>query len=255
MMSLFGNLKTEGLEEAQDRLGGFQLFDTDAYEATITLAYAGQSSGGAMNVTLVADIDGREYKETVYVTNKKGENFFLNQQDPTKKVPLPGFTTIDDLCLVTTDAPLSAQTTEEKVVKVYDPDLRAEAPKSVQVLTSLLGKQVYLGITRSLVNKQEKDSNGEYQPVADTREENTIEKIFHYPTKATVVEAKNGADPAFFDKWLAKNRGVTRDRRKIKDGEAQSGRPSRGAASSGPPQAGASGGAAPRTSLFGGPKA
>ncbi|MFR7882301.1 MAG: hypothetical protein ACLU5J_13140 [Christensenellales bacterium] len=39
----------------------------------------------------------KPYTETIYITNKEGKNYFLNKQDPTKKVPLPGFTLIDDL--------------------------------------------------------------------------------------------------------------------------------------------------------------
>jgi hypothetical protein len=242
-VGLFGNLKTEGLEEAQDRLGGFSPLDTDAYESTIKAAYAGQSSGGAMSITVVADAGGREYRETLYVTNKKGENFFLNKQDQSKKVPLPGFTVADDLCLVTTEQPLSAQETEEKVINVYDPALKKEVPTSVQMLTALIGKQVYLGIVRQTVNKNEKQGD-KYVATADTRDENVIEKVFHYPTKATVSEARNGHAPEFMDKWVERNRGKTRDRREIKDG---AGAPS---AATGAPKAGT--GAAPRTSLFGG---
>src|SRR5690349_11112487 len=130
MTGMFGNLSSEGLEQSSDRLGGFQPLQTDAYDMDIKVAYAGKSSGGAQSVTLIGDIDGREYRETIYVTNKKGENYFLNKDDQTKKVPLPGFTIVDELCLVTTDAPLSAQATEEKIVKVWDPETKSEQPKS-----------------------------------------------------------------------------------------------------------------------------
>ena len=34
-MSVFGNLTNDGLEETNDRLGGFNVRDTNAYEATI----------------------------------------------------------------------------------------------------------------------------------------------------------------------------------------------------------------------------
>ena len=128
-MSIFGNLTNEGLEETTDRLGGFQIRATDIYPATIKAAYAGQSEGGARSVTVVAELPDGEYSETIYVTNKKGENWFLNQNDKSKKVPLPGFTTIDDICLVTTGKPLSEQDSEEKVVKVYDYDEKKELPK------------------------------------------------------------------------------------------------------------------------------
>ena len=108
-MSFFKNLSSDGLEEAQDRLGGYQPLDTDIYHGVIKAMYAGQAASGAMNVTVIVDLNGKEYRETVYITNKNGENFFLNKQDKSKKVPLPGFTTIDDICLIATGSPLAEQ--------------------------------------------------------------------------------------------------------------------------------------------------
>jgi hypothetical protein len=245
MTGIFGNLSTEGLEETSDRLGGFQPLPTDGYDMTIKVAYAGKSSGGAHNVTLIGDIDGREYRETIYVTNKKGENYFLNKDDNTKKVALPGFTIMDELCLVTTDAPLSAQPSEEKIVKVYDFDSKQEVPTSVPVLTALTGKKVTVGIGNLLENKNVKDSAGNYQPTADTRTSNTIEKVFHFETKMTVPEARQGKPAEFYSQWVDRNRGQVRDKRSIKEGgdAGSAGRPGAGAP--------AAASAAPKTSLFG----
>lgn len=243
MNALFGSLTNEGLEEATDRIGGFQPLNSDIYTGVIKLAYAGQSDGGARNVTIVADFGGREYRETIYVTNKKGENFFLNKQDKTKKVPLPGFTTIDDLCLVTTGKPLCEQAAEEKVVNIYDAEAKKELPKSVPMLVDLLGKTASFAILNQLENKSEKDGAGGYVPTAETRSSNVIDKVFHTETKMTVVEAKAGAEEAvFWNSWLDRNKDQVRDRREIKDGEAgQSGRPG----------APAAGGKTQRKSLFG----
>jgi hypothetical protein len=250
-MSLFGNLSTEGLETAGDRLGGFSTLESDIYQAKIKVAYAGKStSSNAQSVTVIYDLGNREYRETYWITNGEGQNYFLNKQDNTKKVPLPGFTHINDLCLVTTDQPLAAQPGEEKMVNMYDPELQREAPKAVPVLVNLTGKEVYVGVIRALENKSVKNtSTNKYEPIADTRETNSTDKIFHHPTKMTVSEATNGAqEPIFFNAWLEKNKGVTRDKRTIKDGAAggapKSGRPG------GPPQA-AAGNAAPKSSLFG----
>ncbi len=243
-MSLFGNLTTEGLEETQDRIGGFQVFDTDVYTATIKAAYAGQSAGGAQSVTLILDLDSKEYTETVYVTSKKGENYFLNKDDKTKKIPLPGYTVADDICLVTTDKPLNGQEGEDKTMNVWDNDAKRQMPKSVPMMVGLLGKTVGLGIVRQLENKNEKDAAGDYQPTADTREVNFIDKVFHHPTNLTVVEARNEiTEPKFYDAWIARNQGQTRDKRVIKDGQTgQSGRPGAPAAGSAP---------AAKKSLFG----
>jgi hypothetical protein len=193
-MSRFGNLNTDGLEESEDRLGGFSVFESDIYTGVIKVAYAGQSAEGAQNVTLILDFGGREYRETVYVTNKKGENWFVPKDKDGKEIkdadgkkpkrmPLPGFTTIDDICLIASDKPLAEQTDEEKMVKIYDYDLKKEVPKSVPVLTDLTGQKVSLAISKVIRNKAKKGSDGKYNDIAETREENAIEKAFDPTSK------------------------------------------------------------------------
>lgn len=246
-MSLFGNLKSDGLEQTQDRLGGgYQPKETDIYTGTIKALYAGKSAGGAQSVSLILSLkDGSEYRETFWITNKKGENFFLNKDDKTKKVPLPGFTLVDDLCLVTTGKPLAEQSTEEKTIKLYDSEAKKELPKAVPMLVEALGLEVSLGIVKVLENKNEKQGD-EYVPTAETRELNATDKVFHTETRMTVVEAREGADSAkFWDSWLERNKGNTRDKRTIKDGQAgKAGAPKAAGAA---PAAGE----APRKSLFG----
>ena len=240
-MSHFGNLTTEGLEESQDRLGGFAPLDSDIYTGKIKAAYAGKSQQGATSVSLIVDTQGREYRETLYVTNKKGENFFINKDDNTKKVPLPGFTIIDDICLIATGKPLAEQETEDKVINIYDYEQKKEMPKSVPMLVELVGKEISLGILKQLENKNAKGSDGEYHPTAESRETNAIDKVFHPEMKLTVAEARNGqSDPKFHGAWTERNKGQVRDKRSIKEGGGTEGAPKAGAA----PQA-------QRKSLFG----
>lgn len=253
-MSMFGDMTRESHEAAEDRLGGFQVYDTDIYSGTIKLAYASQAPSGARCINFEFDFGGKTYKETVYYTNKKGENFFLNKDDKTKKVSLPGFTLVDDICLLTTETPLSGQATEEKVVNVYDRDAKKELPKSVPMLMDLLGKPISLGIVRATVNKTEKNSNGDYVPVAsgETRDENNIDKAYHTETQLTVVEAQRELTKGeFWGKWVEANKGKTRDKTvKNLNTSGNAGRPGNG-----PPQSSANSntpGAAPaRKSLFG----
>ncbi|RWB40481.1 MAG: hypothetical protein EOQ44_25420 [Mesorhizobium sp.] len=248
MSNLFGNLNNDGLEESQDRLGGFRVLESGPYLVTIMAAYAGQAPSGARSVTLLtkADEGGAEYRETTFVTNKKGENFYVKDG---KKFALPGFTTIDDICHMTTGKGLAGQSAEDKVMNIYDPDQKKEVPKSVPMLVELLGKKVTLGILKKLVNKQVKNATtNEYEDTADSREENSIDKVFHYPSNLTMVEARNKIqEPKFFAQWVELNKGKTQDRRSIKDGQGgQNGRSGRPGA---PPKAGDS--AAKTTSLFG----
>lgn len=248
-MGLFDNLKSDGLEQTQDRLGGYAAKETGIYTGTLKAFYAGQSSGGAKSVTVIlagGDFGNAEYRETVYITNRSGENFYLNPQDKTKKVPLPGFTVIDDICLATIGKPLSEVDFEDKVMNIYDPEQKKELPKSVPMAVEMLGQEVSVAILKSTENQTEKNSNNEYVPKADgsTRDVNNIDKVFNTATRFTVAEARANADEAkFWDAWDARNTGKTRDKT-TKDG-AKSGTP--GAA----PQSGAGGGSsAPRSSLF-----
>lgn len=247
-MSLFQNMTTDGLEAAEDRLGGFQVLATNAYTGTIKAAYAGKStSSNAQSVSLIMDFGGKEYRETLWITNGKGENFFRNKDDTNKKVPLPGFTIIDDLCLVTTEKGLAQQATEDKILNIYDVDAKKEIPKSVPMLVELLGKEVTLGIVKAIENKQKKDANGVYQDTDETRETNTTEKVFHHPSHLTVPEARNGTTNAtFYGAWVEKNRDVTRD--KTKKTSAQHGTTGR---PGGPPQSTKNTGSSKTTSLFG----
>jgi hypothetical protein len=248
-MSIFSNLSNEGLEETQDRLGGFQVYDTDAYDTKIKLAYAGVSAGGARSMNFVfAMPGGGELRTTEWVTNRKGENFFLNKDDQTKKVALPGWTIFEDICLVTVEKEPKDLVFEEKVINLYDFDQKKEVPTTVQMAVELIGQDVTLGVGKVLENKSVKVGD-KYEPTADTREVNVVEKVFHTESKGTVVEARSNQTPgSFYTKWVERNQGKLRDKREIKDGAAgTAGRP--GAPAGGPPQAGTQ---APKKSLFGG---
>ena len=245
-MSLFKSLQTTGLEESRDSLGGFTL-ESDIYAGKIKVAYAQPAASGALGIVMLFDFGGKEYRETVYVTNKKGENFYLNKNDATKKVPLPGFTTADDICLIVTGKPLCEQVTEEKVANVYDNDAKKELPKSVQMLVDLVGQDIRVAIKKSIENKSVRQGD-EYVLTAETREVNSIEKVFHPELHLTVVEARSGQEVAkFHDAWLERNKGKTTDKTAAVKDAANRTAPKAGAA----PAAAAS---SNRPSLFGAKK-
>lgn len=223
MSKLFGKLKTEGLEEAGDRLGGgTSAVPTDVYDATIKVAYAGQSQGGAHSVTLLLDVDGQEVRSTQWVTNKAGENFYPDKQDSKKKHPLPGYTLIDDICLLVTGEELAEQDSDTKVVNIYDFEQKKEVPTEVPVLTALTGAKITLGILRVIEPKQKKDSAGVYKDTDETRTVNEIDKAFHPETKRTVTEYRHGVEtPEFHTAWKERNAG--KDRNKAGNGSAGGG--------------------------------
>lgn len=205
-------MTTDGLESTKDVLGGFRIWDTDVYEMTIKLAYAGSSTGSkARSVTFhLVDDSGQEYRETIWVSNKEGLNYKVD--DKGKKIPQIGFVTVDELCLLATEKPLSAQITEEKIVPLYDFDAQKELPKPVYVITSILGQRVKVGIERTKKFKQAKDASGNYVDTKDTKEENQIQKVFHHESNKTVNEYREGKEASFHDQWLNKNKGKINDR-------------------------------------------
>lgn len=251
MSKMFGNMTKDGLEAAGDRIGGGGLFDSGVYTGKIKLAYAGKSSGGAQFVAVHLDLGGKEYRETCYVSTKTGDNFTIDKNDPKKKNPMMGFTTIDELCMMSTGMPLSDQDVEDKVVSLYDFDSKKDVPTNVPVLIDLLGKDITVAIFKSIVDKQEKDSNNVYQNTGKTREENTIDKVFHAETGRTTTECLDGKDIAIFlPKWKEKNTGVTRDR--VKGAAGKSGVPGQKAGGSLFQQSGAAAGGTPaKKSIFG----
>lgn len=243
---MFADLNTKGLEKDGDFLGSGGPLATDIYKGIIKLAYAGSSAGGAKNVQLLIDVGGREYRETIYVTNRNGQNFYMRDD---KKIPLPGFSIIDNICMLATEEPLAAQELENKVVKVYDFEEKKELPQEVPVLTGLLNKPIALAIEQVLENKNAKGDDGEYRPTAEERSFNTIVKAFHSDTMLTVTEALNGLEEGeFHAKWLEQNKDKVRDKRKIKDGTGTASSGSSGSNAKVPTPATS---AAPKRSLFG----
>lgn len=219
-MSMFKNLSTDNLETQTDQLGGFTLFDSGLYPAKIKMIYITTSDNGAMAANLVAELEGgKEYRETFWITNKKGENFYLNKQDSSKKVPLPGFTHINDIALITTGSPLAELDSSEKVVRLWDREAGALVARSVPCIDGVEDGEIILAIQKTLANKTEKQADNSYAEIAETREYNEVNKVFHPETRQTIVEAMNGQDASFIDSWEKRNKDVTRDARKIKDGQ------------------------------------
>lgn len=214
MGKLFSNLTdTANLEKTTDRVGGgFEPFPSDVYTGKIKLAYVGKSSSSeARNITLIVDVAGKELRETIYITTGKGENFYVDKSDQ-KKRPLPGFELIDDICLLTTNAGLVDQDSEEKVVKIYDYTQRADVNTPVQCLTALHGQDVKLCVLREIVDKEKKNDAGEYVATGETRSQNKIYKAVHPETDKTVNEYRNEIDTAtFLPAWLEMNKGKDRD--------------------------------------------
>ena len=213
---MFENLKrSEEVQDSGDTLGmSFSVLDSDIYDMTVDMAYIDSSTGGAMSLNLILVNSKYTLKHTLWMTSgeSKGcKNYYLTKDN--KKQYLPGFILADDLSMMTTNTPISDQKPEEKMIKVYNPELKKEVPTAKQVLITMLDKPIKVAVLKQVVDKQTKNSEGRYENTGETREVNEIDKFFHAATGLTVTEAKAGMEKGeFIDQWLEKNKGNTRNR-------------------------------------------
>lgn len=243
-MSLLKNIATDdSIQNEKDSVGSGGPVESGLYPSKVALAYVMKAASGALGlVTHFKTEAGRELRETFWMTSgtaKGGKNYY--EKDGQKHY-LPGFNVANSLALLTVGKEISELDTETKVVNVYSKEASAEVPTKVEVVTDLLNQDVILGIIKQTVNKNVKTEAG-YVATAETREENTVDKIFRASDRKTTAEIRAQADEAtFIDTWETKWAGNTRDRTQPVNG-----------APKGAPAAAANGAAKsskPTTSLF-----
>jgi len=212
-MSL-ANLKVaEELTKETDSVGS-RILESDIYDFTIDTAYIGTSSGGAtsLNLQLVTD-SGQEFKTTIYVSSgtAKGCKPTYTDKKSGEEKPLPGFLQGNAICLLTIGKPIHTLETEEKVIKLYNHDAKEEIPTKVAMAVDLLGQKISMGIIKQTADKNVKNDQGVYVPSGDTKDENEEDKCFRAGDYLTTAEIRAGETEADFkDKWLTKNKGVTK---------------------------------------------
>lgn len=253
-MNMLATLKAEeGVKVAADKDtlgGGNGVVESGAYRAKIGMAYVEKSKGGALGLflTLLVGDEGKEVRQTLWMTSgdKKGNKPYYTKDG--ENYPLPGFSQANSLAALTTGKEMSELDTEEKVIKLYNYDSKAEVPTKVQAVTELIGQEIYVGIIKQTVDKTKQVGDTEvYEPTGETREENEIDKFFcakdgfEYMT-TTEIKAKVEA-PVFYGDWTAKWTGQTRNKAKGAAAGGTAGAPAKPGATAGT--------AKPKSSLFG----
>jgi len=216
-MSILQNLSTdESIQDGGDNLGGFQILDSNLYPAEIEVAYVGKSAGGATSLNVHLKHAGGVHKETLWMssgTAKGCKNYYEDKKG--NKHYLPGFNQANGLCLLTIGKPIGELDTVEKVLNIYNPELKKEAPTAVQVIDELTGQEVIAAILKQIEDKSNKGDDGKYYPTGETRETNEVDKFFRAKDGLTVTEIKAGETEAVFkEKWLAKNEGQVKNKAK-----------------------------------------
>ena len=212
-MSLFAGMSTEGLEKDKDIVGGSRKLTSNIYSGVIKAVYITKTSKGGMMANIMFTPNGSdvEYRESLFISNEKGQNFF---EKAGKKFPYPGFTIIDDLCTIVTGKSLLQQNTEDKVFKLYDYDLKEEVPTTVPVISALLGANATFVIRENQEYKQVKQDNA-YVDSDEIISTNEILKTL-YDDESTVTEKSTNSEPVYAASWLDKWKDTVYDKTKGK---------------------------------------
>lgn len=239
-MSLLASLTSDGsIKDETDSVGGskFSVKESGLYEGKVSLAYLKKSEGGALalNMTVVTE-DGSEIKQDFWMTSgtaKGGKNYY--EKDGQKSY-LPGYLAANSLCLLTVGQEISAMETEEKVVKLYSFEAKAEVPTKVSVITDLIGKDILIGLIKQEVDKNAKDASGVYVATGETQLVNEVDKFFRASDRMTTAEIRATATEAVFvNTWEDKWKGVTKNKAKGAKAGGTAGLPKPAAGGSGKP--------------------
>lgn len=228
----------------KDTLGGARILPTDVYDFTIKLAYVSVAASGARAVNLSLEGDnGNTLRITEYVTSgtaKGGKNTYTDKNG--KQQYLPGFSKMNALCQIVASADLPSMEFEEKVISLYNYEAQKELPTKATVIMNLINQKVKAAVVHKIENKNQKNAQGVYEAIADTREINEVERFFTEDGFTSSELLAKEESPTFINTWIEKNQG------KVVDKTSKDVLPS--GVASGAPKASSTTSAAPSKSLF-----
>lgn len=216
-------------EVEKDSLGGGGVMTTDIYGFTIKAAYFDFSKGKAMSVNLKLESDtGRKLNVQEYITSGEAKGCKPYYEKDGKKFPLPGYSKMNTLCQLATGKPINELTAEEKILKLYDFDAKAETNQTKKVIVELTGAKIQAGVFKIIENKRKnmagQGEKPDYQPTEETREINEVDKFFNEDGK-TIEEIVSKKDANFAEEWLKAHQGKTKDKTVKVAGGATAGAP------------------------------
>jgi len=221
-------INTPVVIEEEDVIRKGYIKESGVYEAVIKMVYV-LPNPATIGFALEFDLGAAEgtYKENVYISRKRqldangvaiGEPEFTFQRNGSS-VPMMGYTVMNALTQAAVGQKLDQLTTEPKTVNVYNKDAKKDLPQTMEVVTSLIGKKVIIGLMQEYVDKN-KQVGDKWIPSGEARLSNRIVRVFN-SAGLTVTEVANGVvTPTFMPKWVEHVKGYIKDCTKSKKGKA-----------------------------------
>lgn len=198
-MSLKNLSLATDVEEDKDVLGGFKVLDTGLYFARINRAYIVKSNGGATGVVFNFDLgDAGEYQETLWVTNKEGQNTYQGKDG--KKHSLPGFVTFYNITALAIEKMPADLDTEEKCLNIYNFETGKKEPSYVDTLPELEDAEIQLGIVQAKEYRNRK-VDGSYLITDQVISTNSISKVFDTDGLTYAERKAQQEEPKFIEEW------------------------------------------------------
>ena len=212
------NVETQSIE----RVGGGFAWESGVYDATVKMVYLNQSASEAVSFNIILEKNSgnmAELRENFWIKSGKAKGNKTYYEKDGKKYPLPGYQVANSMCIAVTGEDLDTclKAVEKKTVKVWNPELKKEAPAERPVVTSLLNKPVKVAVHQVIEDRQAKNDKGEYVPTGASRTVNQC-KFFGNAEGKTAEEIANKEPAARFDKWAQKNTGTVIDKSTGKKG-------------------------------------
>lgn len=216
-MSVLANLapSDESIKESGDSVGGGSgPLDSGVYPFKVAVAYITESEKGAIGIAVhLETTENRTHRETVYITSNKEKGQRNYYEKDGEKTYLPGFQLMNSLALLTVGKELHQLETEKKTIKLYNYESRSEVATEVEMITELLGQEIFGGVIQTKQNKNKKGDDNKYHPTNEIRTTADLDKFFRASNNMTVTEIRAGAEEAtFINQWRERWDGEVRDR-------------------------------------------
>ena len=212
------DVETQSIE----RLGGGFAWESGVYDTTVKMVYLNQSASEAVSFNIILEKNSgnmAELRENFWIKSGKAKGNKTYYEKDGKKYPLPGYQVANSMCIAVTGEDLDTclKAVEKKTVKVWNPELKKEAPAERPVVTSLLNKPVKVAVHQVIEDRTAKNDKGDYVPTGASRTINQC-KFFGNAEGKTTEEITSGDPAARFEKWAQKNTGTVIDKSTGKKG-------------------------------------
>ena len=203
-LNLNGVDVNDSVESDKAPKGAFvKVLPTDVYDAVVKIVYFTKASSGVITANVMLTIDGYDRTFPLYITYKDTGTF--TKREGNKTTVIRGYQQLNSLAICAVGTPVAKVTQEKRTVEIYNFDVKANVPTSVEALIGLMGKTVKVGIKAVKKNKRELQNNL-WVDTTVTEEKNELDKFYRATDFKTTSEIMNNTDAIYGPNWVENNK-------------------------------------------------